>query len=103
MDKTAADKATKEYWGNYFKEYGKMWVRDIPRRIKTAMVRTKDLGVKTAEGQIAPLAHDISDDGVMSIEAAFTGKLDDKYGKVLILAEFNDEGRMRKFEATRIS
>ena len=103
MDKTAADKATKEYWSAYFKEYGSMWVRDIPRRIKTAMVRTKDLGVKIAEGHVVPMAHDVSDDGIMSIEAAFTGKLDDQDGQVIIVAEFNSEGRMQKFEAVRIA
>jgi len=103
MEKIAADKAAQEYWGNYFREYGKMWVRDIPRRIKTAMVRTKDLSVKTAEGNVAPLAHSISDEGNISVEAAFTGKLDDKDAHVLITAEFNGEGRMQKFEATRIA
>ena len=103
MEKTAVDKVTQDYWAGYFKEYGKMWIRNIPRRIKTAMVRTKDLGIKTAEGNVVPIAHDLSEDGIFSIEAAFEGKLDNKEAKVLIIAEFNDEGRMRKFEATQIA
>ncbi|MGW8181252.1 MAG: hypothetical protein ACWGQW_21180 [bacterium] len=103
MDKVAVDKATKQYWDTYFKEYGKMWTRDIPRRVKTAMVRTKDLGVKTAEGNVAPIAHHVADDGTLFIEAAFSGKLDDLDAKVLITASFNDEGNMLTFEANRVA
>jgi hypothetical protein len=103
MDKTAVDSAANKYWSTYFKEYGKMWVRNIPKRIKTAMLQTKELNVKTAEGSIAPVAHDISEDGILSLEAAFSGKLDDQDARVLILAEFSEDGKMRKFEATRIS
>lgn len=96
------DKATEEYWSNYFRDYGKMWVRNIPRRIKAAMVRSKDIGVKIAEGHIVPIAYDASDNS-LSIEAAFNGKLDDKESQVFIVAEFNDQGRMQKFEASRIA
>lgn len=103
MDKVAVDQTTKEYWNTYFHEYGQMWTRDIPRRIKTAMTKTKDLGVKTAEGSIVPVAHEVSEDGTLSLEAAFSGKLDDREGKVLITAEFTENGRMTKFEANRIS
>jgi len=103
MDKTAVDNAAKNYWSTYFKEYGKMWIRDIPKRIKTAMVQTKELGIKIADGNVVPIAHDVSDSGVLSIEAAFSGKLDDQDGRVLIIAEFTEDGKMRKFEATRIS
>lgn len=104
MDKVAVDQATKEYWNNYFHEYGQMWTRDIPRRIKTAMTKTKDLGgVKIAEGNVVPVAHEVSPDGILSLEAAFTGKLDNQDAKVLITAEFTESGRMTKFEANRIS
>lgn len=103
MDKTAVDSAASNYWSTYFKEYGKMWVRNIPKRIKSAMVQTKELNIKTAEGNIVPVAHDISDTGVLSIEAAFSGKLDDQDAKVLVTAEFTEEGKLRKFEAVRIN
>jgi len=102
MDKVAVDKATQDYWNNYFNEYGQMWTRNIPRRIKVAMTKSKDLDIKTAEGNVAPIAHSIEDDGHLSIEAAFVGKLDDKESRVLVTAEFNESGRMLKFEATRI-
>lgn len=102
MDKIAVDNATKKYWDTYFKEYGKMWTREIPRRVKTAMIRTKDLGVKTAEGNIVPIAHHIAEDDTLFIEAAFSGKLDDRDAKVLVLASFNKEGKMLSFEANRV-
>lgn len=103
MDKVAVDKATKQYWDTYFKEYGKMWTREIPRRVKTAMIRTKDLGVKTAEGNVVPIAHNVSEDGNLFVEAAFSGKLDDQDAKVLITASFSEEGKMLSFEANRVA
>jgi hypothetical protein len=103
MDKVAVDQATKTYWDNYFNEYGQMWTRDIPRRIKTAMTKTKELAIKTAEGIIVPLAKNVAEDGTLSLEAAFNGELDGKQAKVFITAEFNENGRMLKFETNRIS
>lgn len=102
MNKVAVDKATKQYWDTYFKEYGKMWTRDIPRRIKAAMTRTKNLNIKIAEGNIVPIAHHVSEDNELSIEAAFSGKLDSQDASVLITASFNKEGRLLSFEANRV-
>jgi len=102
MNKTAVDKATKEYWDNYFMEYGQMWTRDIPRRIKTAMVRTRNIEAKTADGTVVPLAHNVSEDGTLSLEAAFKGDIDGAPSVVLVTAEFNEHGRMLKFEANRV-
>lgn len=103
MNKTAVDQATKEYWDNYFMEYGQMWTREIPRRIKTAMVKTRELSVKTANGIVVPLAHNVAEDGTLSLEAAFKGELDGQPSVVLVTAEFNEHGRMLKFEANRVS
>jgi hypothetical protein len=101
MDKTAIDNAAKKYWGTYFREYGQMWVRDIPRRIKNAMRRTS----KTAnlDGTLAPMAANIGPDGSLSVEAAFVGKIDDQDAKILITALFDREGHMKEIETTRIS
>ena len=90
MKKTAVDAAANDYWKNYFKEYGEMWVRDIPRRIKTAVRR--ELKASKVEGRIVPIAKDISSANVLSLEAAFVGKLDDKDSRALITAEFSPAG-----------
>ena len=101
MNKTAVDKTCKEYWSKYFLDYGQMWTKDVPRRIKQA-VRRK-LEASTIDGEVAPIAKDVAKDGTLSIEAAFIGKLDNKDARVLVTATFNKEGRMEDLDVTRIS
>ncbi len=100
MHKKAVDAKSKEYWDSYFKEYGKSWTRDIPRRMKQAVRR--EVEASKIEGLFKPLAKHVNDDNSLSLEAAFIGKLDDQDAKVLITAEFNSNGVMQEFEATRI-
>jgi len=100
MEKIAVDQAAKDYWSNYFKEYGQMWVRNIPRRIKAEVRRA--MKASSTEGSVIPLAYEVADDGTLSIEAAFVGKLDDKDAKVLITAEFDDNGILKSFDPTRV-
>jgi hypothetical protein len=101
MEKTAVDKTAKDFWISYLKDYGQMWVRDLPRRIKQAVKR--ELKASTIEGEVVPLAKDISKDNTLSVEAAFIGKVDDKDAKVLITASFNGEGKLEDLDITRIS
>ena len=101
MEKIAVDTTAKDYWTKFFKEYGQMWVRDIPRRIKQAVRR--EMKANVVEGRIVPLAKDISKDNTLSIEAAFVGTIDDKEAKVLITASFNAEGQMQDLDVTRIN
>ena len=101
MEKTALDQAAKNYWSTYFKEYGKQWVRDIPRRIKTAM--SKRLKASIVEGEIAPIAADIAQDNTLSVEAAFVGKIDDQEAKVLVTASFDGTGSMKELICNRVS
>ena len=37
METLAVDKLTQDYWTSYFGDYGKLWVRDIPRYIRAAI------------------------------------------------------------------
>ena len=101
MHKEAVDSKTKEYWSAYFKEYGQMWVRDIPRRIKAEM--TTKLAAKEIEGRVAPLANCTTKDGMLSIEAAFVGKIDGQDAKGTAVAQFAQNGDLKSFEFTRIS
>ncbi len=100
VQKTAADQAAENYWSDYFKEYGQMWVRDIPRRVKSAMRRK--LKASALDGHISILAHEIADDQSLSIEASFVGKIDDQNAKALATIVFDKDAKMLKFEATRI-
>ena len=101
MQKVALDQAAKSYWSDYFKEYGQMWVRNIPRRIKQATIRHEK--ASSIEGEFAPLAGDVSSNGTLSIEAAFVGKLDDQDAKIMVTASFDEEGKMKEFICNRIS
>jgi len=101
MEKTAVDQVAKNFWISYFKDYGQIWVKDVPRRIKQAIRR--ELKANTIEGKIAPLAKDIGKDNTLSIEAAFIGKLDDQDAKVLVTATFSGEGKMQDLDITKIN
>jgi len=54
LSKQAVDQAAKSYWEKYYKEYGKAWVREIPKRIKSAVA--KQAGFKDEEGLLVPTA-----------------------------------------------
>ena len=100
MEKTAVDQVAKNYWKSYFLNYGERWVSDIPRRIKQAIKR--ELKANVIDGEVAPLAKDIGKDGTLSIEAAFSGKLDGQDAKVLVTASFNGEGKLQDLDIAKI-
>ena len=55
---TAADAMAEQYWTKYFKpvgDYGKQWVKDIPRRVKAECARLA--GVAEADVLSFPVAH----------------------------------------------
>lgn len=58
--KQAVDQIAKDYWTEYFKEYGKMWVRDIPGKVKDAL----DTGTKSAQAtspvSVAPVGYSVT-------------------------------------------
>ena len=99
MQKTALDQAAKSYWSDYFKEYGKMWIRDIPRRIKTAASRHLKADI---EGEFAPIAGDMNNN-MLSVEASFVGKIGNQEGKILVTASFDEEGKISEFICNRVA
>lgn len=65
--KTAVDSTAEKYWSEYYGEYGQLWVRKIPMRVKAALAEhasQKKLAAVQGEPTIAPLATVITDDGV---------------------------------------
>ena len=101
MEKTAVDAKTKSYWESYFHEYGSVWVRDIPKRIKSAAI--EKLGVKEIVGKFSPMANSVGEDESLSIEAAFVGQIDGKDAKGIASAQFDKAGELKSFEFCRIS
>jgi hypothetical protein len=100
MEKTAVDSKTSEYWTKYFGSYGKTFVRTIPRRIKAMLERT--MKTSSLEGNVAPLASNVSKDDTLSVEAAFKGTIDGKETTILVTAEFSEEGKLKKFESCQL-
>lgn len=73
ITKTAADAAATKYWSELLgPEYGKLLTRDIPKRVKAAMLKRDAALAKTAstaEGElsIAPLSFGVSGD-ILTVE-----------------------------------
>lgn len=101
MDKVAVDQKAKEYWSSYFKDYGESWTRDIPRRIKQAMRR--EANVKDVVGNLVPIAANVAESGLLSVEAGFKGKIDDQDAQILVTASFDSDGKMLDFVLNRVS
>lgn len=85
MERQAVDQTTEAYWTDYFKEYGKAWVRKIPRRVASAIAaevkRTAKAGEVTApplvRANIAPLGWAKSPTGGLIFEGIFRGSAAD--------------------------
>ncbi len=56
MNKVAIDEAAKKYWKLLYQEYGEQLVRDIPRRLKAALVANKKAS-NLDDGIVIPTAH----------------------------------------------
>jgi hypothetical protein len=72
--KTAVDQAAKDYWISFYKEYGETWVRDVPRKVKAALIADKRIAAKDTEvqpGQLYPLAHARLSTGGIRVEGIY--------------------------------
>lgn len=87
MNKTAVDAAAKSYWKLLYGEFGEALVRDIPRRIKAALVTNKRLASTGQEGIVLPAACVRADDGGLLVEGMYR----DATTKVMFLATLNKE------------
>jgi hypothetical protein len=103
--KWAVDSSAKEYWSNYYKEYGKAWVRDIPRRVKKAMLdhtKTASVGTgaeKLASGVVTPVGTSITDTSVV-LEGMFRAASGENF---IFCAEFDHEGAIKQFDTAKLS
>lgn len=93
--KTAVDQAAKDYWISFYKEYGETWVKDVPRKIKAALIAKKRVAAATDEvrpGQIQPLAHVAFKTGGFRLEGIYQAS-DNK--KLMFVADFNKAGEVQ--------
>lgn len=70
MNKQALDQAAKDYWKLLYGEYGEALVRDIPRRIKAALLANKKVASIDEAADIRPVAKARFEDG-MFIEGLY--------------------------------
>lgn len=109
MKKQALDEAAKKYWEEYFKDYGKLWVRDIPRKITAHLATSvrRHATVKkqiTVEGEALPLWGKEQADGSLFVEGAFKGQVaNGKQIRLMWAALFDADGKILKYEDTDLS
>lgn len=107
--KEAVDNTASDYWSDYFGDYGELWVRDIPRRIKAKLEQGHRSAAKAGtppptlgDASISPLGYEITADRVI-LEGVYNGQI--KAGRrtanttQLFRAEFNHQGELTSFEA----
>jgi hypothetical protein len=104
--KTALDQTAKDYWTAYFGEYGKSWVRDIPRRIKANLDSEFARSASPDDSslvklEVIPFAHAVGEDSV-ELEGALRGELSDG-ARVshLFLSEWDHEGNLKDLHLRR--
>lgn len=107
--KTAADSKTEDYWVSYFGEYGKMFVREIPRTIKAALLpdlkRTansekRDLQIKSSS--VVPLGYGVTKDDSLIVEGivkvSYVDKSEIRTAGRLFTAQFTSDGDLVDFD-----
>lgn len=106
MNRQAVDDAAAKYWEEYFGDYGKQWVREIPRKIKAELASRLGKSAATGSadeltGQVYSLNHTICPNQTAILEGVFRGKT--AAGQPvcrLFTAKFAENGRVTHFEAT---
>ena len=99
LEKWAVDSAAKEYWSSYFKEYGKTWVRDIPRKVRKAMAQnTKTASNNSALGIVSPIGTAWTKEAIF-LEGLYTPA---KGAPLAFIAKFDHEGNVIGFDTTSL-
>lgn len=95
------DAVTKAYWEEYYKDYdyGRMWVRDIPRYIRAALapqLKRKANG-ELPKVSVVPLGYAVLKDNGLRTD----GLVRQGGRSRLFTAEFSADGDLRHFEVSR--
>ena len=106
FDKVAVDQLAKDYWTKFYGEYGKLWVREIPRKIKKAAAAELSKSNKTAatdlevSGTVLPFGHAFLDNGGVAIEGIFDHAT---IGKFAFQSRFDNEGELTSFDSIKLA
>lgn len=108
ITRTAVDKKTQDYWSEYFGDYGKLFVRDIPRTIKNAALkefrRSAARGDRTLhKSEVVPLGYRVTASGGLSLDGVL--RVDYSSGNKrrtasrLFNAQFSASGKLLKLDS----
>lgn len=97
MNKTAVDAAAKTYWEKLYGDYGTQLTRDIPRRIKAALVANKKVAAVSQDAVLIPSAIAKTAAGVV-VEGLYT----DASAKMLFSATLDVEGNVKEVSSIEI-
>lgn len=108
-NKKAADSKAEQYWIDYFGEYGRQFVREIPRSIKAALLpdfkrsaAKEKRALQVTSSKVIPLGYGVTEtgslilDGVCKVSYTERGKA--KSASRLFHATFNSEGDLVEFD-----
>lgn len=95
MKRVAVDEVAKKYWEDYYMEYGRAWIRDIPRRIKAAVDEERPTRTaSTDEGyKVIPLAHK-REGSTLTWEGLYSTPSE----RLLFAADFDLDGNIAAFK-----
>lgn len=99
MKKIAIDEAAKKYWKLLYSDmgYGEALVRDIPRRIKAALLDNKNVASVTDSATIVPVGFAKNDSGVV-VEGLFK----DAKSKLLFKASIDTDGNVKEITSLQL-
>ena len=94
FNKKAVDEAAKKYWKLLYKDYGEALTRDIPRRIKAALVDGKKVASLNETATLLPVAHARSDNDLI-VEGIYR----DASTKLMFQAVFDSELNVKEVKS----
>lgn len=97
INKKAVDSAARKYWSLLFEDYGEQLTRDIPRRIKAALVDGKRVASVDDNATVLPIAHANVDDGML-----LEGLYKDATTKLMFLASLDKAGNVTDIKTHEI-
>lgn len=94
------DSVTRDYWQKYFGDYGKVWVKDIPRKIQAAVLASEPQTRQADASKPTRVAFALQPLGVRKTEAG--GVIVEAVARVAtkvvpVVATFDAEGTLVQF------
>ena len=105
-NRSAADKITEDYWVDYFGPYGKMFVREIPRVIKAAVLPKLQRAANAERNArvastVVPLGFGVMPDGGLHLDGVVRVEQGRRKSAQMFHAEFSADGKLLDIETRK--